>query len=149
MTAWCLTTSPENFTRTADLGWTVQGVKSRRRRAAADVAPGDRLVYYLTKVAAFAATVEVTSACFEDHTPVWASKPGEDYPWRFEIRPEVVLDEPDRWVPAEDLLENLEFPRRWPRQHWRLAFQGNIRAWPDADYRVVRTALEAAAGRRE
>jgi hypothetical protein len=80
---------------------------------------------------------------------VWASKPGEDYPWRFEIRPEVVLDEPDRWVPAEDLLENLEFPRRWPRQHWRLAFQGNIRAWPDADYRVVRTALEAAAGRRE
>jgi hypothetical protein len=145
MTAWCLTTSPQNFAKTAELGWTVQGIKRRRRRTAEQLAPGDRLVYYLTGAGAFAATVEVTSRYFEDHAPVWSSKPGEDYPWRFAIRPEIVVAHPERWVPAVDLLARLEFPRRWPPEHWRLAFQGNIRAWPEQDYLIVRQALEDAA----
>ncbi len=93
---------------------------------------------------AFAATAEVTSPFFEDHELIWTSKPGEDYPWRFEIRPEIVLDEL-RWVPAVDVQGELAFPRRWPAEHWRLAFQGNIRSWPEADYLVVRRALEAAS----
>lgn len=145
MAIWCLTTSPDNFAKTAELGWSVQGLKSRRGKTAKDMAAGDRIVYYVTRVMAFGATVEVTSECFEDHDVVWTSKPGEDYPWRVEIRPEVTLDEPD-WVPAEDLIDALEFPKRWPREHWRLAFQGNVRAWPDHDYEVVRSALEDSAG---
>ena len=144
---WCLTTSPDNLARTAELGWSVQGVKSRRRKTAEQVEPGDKVVYYVTKHVAFAATVEVTSACFEDHDPVWVSKPGEDYPWRFEIAPEVALDDPERWVAVDELYDELTFVKRWPREHYKLAFQGNVRAWPEADYKVVREALERAAGR--
>lgn len=147
MTIWCLTTSPDNLARTAELGWTLQGVKSRRRPTAEQIAPGDKVIYYVTRHVAFAATVEVTSACFEDHDPIWVSKPGEDYPWRFEIRPEVALTDPDDWVPADALYEDLQSVKRWPREHWKLAFQGNIREWPDADYKVVRAALEEAAAR--
>ncbi len=90
--------------------------------------------------------MEVTSDVFEDHDPIWMSKPGEDYPWRFEVAPEVVIEDPQRWVPAVELHEQLEFPRKWPAEHWKLAFQGNIRAWPESDYRVVRDALREAAG---
>ena len=145
MTAWCLTTSPGNVAKTAELGWKVQGIKSRRGKTARDIHPGDRLVYYVTGVSAFAATVEIRSDVFEDHDLVWTSKPGEDYPWRFEIVPEVVL-EPELWVPADELRHDLEFPRKWPAENWKLAFQGNIRAWPEGDYLTVRKALEEAAG---
>ncbi len=54
MTFWCLTTSPHNLTTTAEFGWRVQGVKSRRARTAREMAPGDRIVYYVTKAVAFA-----------------------------------------------------------------------------------------------
>lgn len=158
MTAWCLTTSPDNFAKTAELGWKVQGIKSRRGKTARDIAPGDKLVYYVSKVAAFGAIVEVTSDCFEDHEPIWSSKPRvrrgesragggdpiEDYPWRFSITPEVVISDRDEWVPAEALREALEFPKKWPEAHWKLAFQGNIRPWPEHDYLVVKEALEGA-----
>ncbi|QBI21213.1 EVE domain-containing protein [Egibacter rhizosphaerae] len=145
MRIWCLTTSPDNFARTAELGWTVQGIKSRRQRTAEQIQPGDKVVYYITKHVAFGATAEVTSEYFEDHEPIWESKPGEDYPWRFHISPEVAITDPERWVPAEDLYEELEFVKRWPEQNWKLAFQGNIREWPEADYKVVKAALEEQA----
>ncbi len=148
MTVWCLTTSADNLERTAELGWTVQGIKSRRAKTAREIGPGDKVVYYVTKAVAFAATVEVTGEPFEEHTTVWTSKPGEDYPWRFPIRAEIALDDPATWVPAETLLDQLVFPRKWPAEHWKLAFQGNIRAWPEPDYLAVRDALRGAAGQR-
>jgi EVE domain len=145
VTVWCVTTSPDNFAATANLGWKLQGIKSRRGKTAREIKPGDKLVYYVTKVVAFGAVAEITSESFEDHELIWTSKPGEDYPWRFEIAPEVVIEDPQLWVPAEEVQEQLEFPRKWPAEHWKLAFQGNIRAWPDNDYTVVRDALERAA----
>ena len=145
MTVWCLTTSPDNFALTAELGWKVQGIKSRRGKTAREIHPGDKLVYYVTKEVAFGAIVEVTSDVFEDHDLLWTSKPGEDYPWRFEIAPQIVIENAEDRVPAEELHRELEFPRKWG-DHWKLAFQGNIRAWPDSDYEVVREALERAAG---
>lgn len=140
---WCLTTSPDNIAKTAELGWKVQGIKSRRGKTAREMRPGDKIVYYVTKVSAFGAVVDVTGECYEDHEVIWTSKPGEDYPWRVEIRPEVTPAEAD-WVAAEDLVDALEFPRKWPRENWKLAFQGNVRAWPEADYLTVKSALEDA-----
>ena len=144
MRIWCLTTSPDNFAATADRGWKVQGIKSRRRRTAEQLQPGDKLVYYLTKHIAFGGIVDITSTYFEDHEPIWSSKPGEDYPWRFEIAPEIVVADPSEWVPVETIRQELEFPNKWPAEHWRLAFQGNIREWPEHDYHVVKRALESA-----
>lgn len=151
-TAYCLTTSPENFHKTAELGWKLQGIKAGRGKTAKQLEPGDKLVYYVTKEVAFGAVATVASSCFEDHEPIWAGKPAkdgksaEDYPWRVEITPEVVVADPDHWVPADELYEQLTYVQRWPREHWKLAFQGNIREWPWEDYEVVRAALARAAG---
>lgn len=146
MRVWCLTTSPDNFAATAARGWTVQGIKSRRRRTAEQLAAGDRMVYYVTRRIAFGAVAEITGPCFEDHEPIWSSKPGEDYPWRVPIAAEIVRPDPEDWVPVEALLGVLEHPQKWPEDHWRLAFQGNIREWPVHDYEVVRDALRTAGG---
>jgi hypothetical protein len=144
VTHWCLTTSPDNFARTAALGWRVQGIKSRRRPTAQQLAAGDTVTYYCTGDAAFGAVVEVTGPAFEGHEPIWvARQQGEDYPWRFPIRPLVVVSDPSGWVPVLEVRDHLEHLRRWPPERWSLGFQGNIRAWPAADTAVVRAALAA------
>jgi EVE domain len=142
---WVLTGSPENFAATAERGFRLIGMKEGRRRMAEQVEPGDRIVFYLTKVKELAAIVRVTGEMFEDRTPVWPGKPGkvDPYPWRFETEPELVLDEADR-VPAEELVGQLEHIAKWPVEHWTLAFQGQLRTVSDADARVIERRMRAA-----
>ena len=108
--------------------------------------PGDRIVFYVTGIQAFAAAVRITGPMFEDRARIWPGKPGkpDDYPWRFETEPELVLDEAE-FVPAEELAGELEHVRRWPREHWRLAFQGQLRVVSDADAALLLDRMRAAA----
>ena len=147
MKTWVLTGSPENFAATRERGFKLIGMKEGRRNMAEQVEPGDRIVFYLTRVKEFGAIVRVTGEMFEDRTPVWPGKPGkvDAYPWRFETEPEVVLEE-GRYVPAEELAGELEHVRKWPREHWTLAFQGQLRVVPEADARLLDERLRAAAG---
>jgi len=142
---WLIVTSPENIATTRDLGYTMQGLKSRHRKKAEKMQPGDRMVLYATGRQAFAFTATITSPYWEDHTMVWdGRKKGEDYPFRVKLQPDVTLPEAD-YVPAVDLLPALEFPRKWPAAHWHLAFQGNVHLIPEADFAYIETALRAAA----
>jgi hypothetical protein len=142
---WCLTTSPSNLTTTAELGWTLQGLKSRRGPTARALSVGDTITYYVTGAKAFGAVVEVAGGVIEAHDPIWcARQEGEDYPWRFPIRRLAGSADPADWVEVEELLDGLEHPRRWPRERWHLAFQGNIREWPAADASLVRGVLARA-----
>jgi predicted RNA-binding protein len=143
---WILTGSLENFRATRDHGFRVIGAKEGRRGMAEQIEPGDRIVFYLTVVQAFAGIVEVTGEMYEDREPVWPGKPGkrDDYPWRFETRPEVVLGE-DELVPAVDLVGELEHARKWPAQHWHLAFQGQLRTVSQADAQLLERRIRAAA----
>jgi hypothetical protein len=142
---WILTGSPENFAATAERGFRLIGMKEGRRAMAEQIEPGDRIVFYLTKVKELAAIVRVTGSMFEDRTPVWPGKPGkvDPYPWRFETEPELVLDEGER-VPAEELAGDLEHVRKWPAEHWTLAFQGQLRSVSEADAEVIERRLRAA-----
>jgi len=135
---WILTGSPENFAATRERGFTVIGCKERRRRQAEAMAIGDRVVFYLTRVAAFGGAVRIASEMFEDRTPIWPSP--DPYPWRLRTLPELVLPD-DAWVPAEALKDELEHVRRWPAEHWRLAFQGQLRTVSDHDARVLLDAM--------
>jgi hypothetical protein len=144
---WILTGSPENFAATRAHGFTVIGMKERRRRMAEAMAPGDRIVFYLTKVGAFGGSVRIASDLYEDRTPIWPGKPGapDPYPWRFATEPEVVLAD-DALVPAEEVKDDLEHVAKWPPEHWKLAFQGQLRTVSDADADVLLERLRAAAG---
>jgi EVE domain len=146
-TTWILTGSPENFGATRERGFRLIGMKERRRRLAEQIEPGDRLVFYLTQVGRFAASAIVTSGMFEDRTKVWPGKPGapDPYPWRFATEPEIVLDEA-AWIDAETLKDDLEHVRKWPAEHWRLAFQGQLRAVSETDADLLVDRLRAASG---
>ena len=141
MTSWMVVTSADNYQRTIDLGFVKQGFKSRqRRRVMENMKPGDNLLYYVTAVQVFAATATITSEGFEEHELIWLSKPGEDYPWRVEVKPDRVPAEED-WIPTHMHGPALEYMQKWPAKHWKLAFQGNLHEIPDADFATVREAL--------
>jgi hypothetical protein len=142
---WILTGSPENHAATAEHGYRVIGLKERNRNRALEVVPGDRIVLYLTRVMAFAATIRVTGELYEDREKIWPGKPGkvDSYPWRFETEPELVLPEGE-WVRAETLVGELEHIGKWPREHWKLAFQGQMRAVSEHDADVLAARMRAA-----
>jgi predicted RNA-binding protein len=144
---WVLTGSPENFRATREHGFRVIGAKERRRRMAEQIAPGDRIVFYVTGLQAFAGIVRVTGEMYEDRSRIWPGKPSgpDPYPWRFETEPEAILEE-DEFVPAVELAGRLEHVRKWPAQHWQLAFQGQLRTVSDADGQVLGQSIRERAG---
>lgn len=144
MSSWMVVGSPENFARTRELGFSVQGFKTRQRKKVLEqMRPGDNLVYYLSKVQAFGATASIESEGFVDHELIWRSKPGEDYPWRVKISSDIVLDE-EEWVPSEAVGPGLVYVQKWPGEHWKLAFQGNLHQIPDEDFATLRRAIATA-----
>ena len=144
---WILTGSPENYAATREHGFAVIGLKERNRNRALEIEPGDRIVLYLTKVMAFAASIRVTGELYEDRTRIWPGKPGkaDEYPWRFETEPELVTED-GHWIPAASLVGELEHIAKWPREHWKLAFQGQIRPVSEHVAAILADRLGAAAG---
>ncbi len=144
---WILTGSLENFRIYVERGFDVIGFKQRRRLQAQDFEPGDEIVFYVTGVQAFGGIARVTSEMFEDTTPIWPQakkKAPEPYPWRVEAEPVVVLPEAE-FVPAEELVGQLEHVAKWPLEHWHLAFQGQLRTIGRADAALLRERLVARA----
>ncbi|MCF7805255.1 MAG: EVE domain-containing protein [Candidatus Marinimicrobia bacterium] len=142
---WMIVSSKENFEATKVRDFSVQGVKSRHRKKAMEMQPGDKLMYYVTGIQKFAGITEVTSTFFEGEEIIWKSKKeGENYPWRIEIKPELILDEKD-WVDSEVFKDKLQYIGKWPDKHWKLAFQGNVHSLPEEDYNTVKSILSDAA----
>jgi EVE domain len=141
---WILTGSLENFRINVERGFDVIGFKERRRLQAAEFEPGDEIVFYVTGVQAFGGIARVRSEMFEDRTPVWPTgAKSEDYPWRVEAEPVAILDE-ESFVAAEELAPELEHVRKWPPEHWHLAFQGQLRTVSDADGTLLSERISSA-----
>jgi hypothetical protein len=147
VSTWILTGGLENFRIYVERGFDVIGFKEGRRRQAELFEPGDEIVFYVTGIQAFGGIARVRSAMFEDRTPIWPQgkkKRPEPYPWRVEAESVLVLPE-DEFVPAEELVGELEHIAKWPAEHWHLAFQGQLRTIGDGDARLLRDRLERAA----
>jgi hypothetical protein len=145
MTNWMLVSSPANFETSRARAFDLAGMKSRHRKKAERVEAGDRVLFYLTGLQAFGGVATATGPYFESAEPIWTSKKdSEEYPFRFPIRPDVILDAGE-FVSAEELLPQLEWVKKWPASHWQLAFQGNVHVIPDQDFAVIEAAIRAAA----
>jgi predicted RNA-binding protein len=137
-TYWIVVGSEENMRIAEERGFDIFGFKSTRRREVENMQPGDKLIFYLTKIMKFGGLAEVTSGYFEDHEKVFRSdkKPKEDYPWRVNVKPEIVLT-PDQYLDVREIAPTMQYTKKWPAEHWRLAFQGNLHQIPEADYEML------------
>lgn len=145
---WIVVGSPGNFEKTRELGFTLQGLKSRHRKKAERMKPGDKIVYYITGRKAFAAISTITSPYFESHEAIWKSadpaKDSEDYPFRVETQLDVALPDSE-FVDAEPIARQMEYASKWPAANWTLAFQGNVHQIGAGDFALIRDAIEAQA----
>ena len=141
MTHWLLVSSQDNFETSRARGFDVAGMKTRRRKSALDVKPGDTVFYYLTKVKSIGGESVVMGEMYEDREPIWEStKPDEVYPWRFPVEIKKARDKDD-YLPVESFIQQLEYAKRWPAENWTLAFQGNVHKLSDEDYELIHNLL--------
>lgn len=144
MAYWIVVGSEENMRIAEARGFDIFGFKSTRRTEASRIRPGDKLIFYLTKIMKFGGLAEVTSEYFEDHTQVFRSnKPGEDYPFRVNVRPIVILS-PDQYLDVKEIAPGMEVTKKWPPEHWRLAFQGNLHEIPESDCKRIEGLMDQA-----
>lgn len=145
---WILTGCNANFQINVDRGFDVIGFKEGRRKQAESFAPGDEVIFYITGIKAFGGIARVTSEMFEDREPIWPQKKGakkdEAYPWRVDAEPVQILTE-EAFVPAESLLGEMEHLDKWPREHWHLGFQGQLRTIGHADRDLLHQRIDEAA----
>ena len=140
--------SLENFHITRSLDFTIQGMMSRERRKAQRMEPGDRIVYYITGVQRFGATATVTSKCTEDHKQIWKTEGrADDFPWRVDIKADAVLEN-EQFLDARQIGPRMEHVRRWPPEHWPLAFQGNLHILPKIDFELLEQEMRKLTSKR-
>ena len=134
---WMLVTTPENYQITENLRFTIQGVKTKQRKKAQRMQQGDRMLYYVKFIKKFPAIATITSTCWEDHEVVWKAERGaEDFPYRVQIKPDIVLDEAD-YLDAYQLGPGLQYVRRWVPEDWYLAFQEPLHLLPQRDFSLI------------
>ena len=146
---WIIVSSPDNWDRTVERNFTIHGFKSRQRKKAEQMRTSDKIISYITGEKAFGGVLTITSDYFEEHdNPIWVSdgkkSGGEDYPFRVKIDKDVWLPATGR-VAAEPLAKLMEYTKRWPEKNWTLAFQGNVHLISEADYEVIREAIDKAS----
>ena len=105
--------------------------------------PGDRIVFYLTKVVQFGGIAEVTGEAYEDESEIGLAsegKPGESFPFRVPTKP-VVVPPPGHYVDVREITDLLEKTRRLGPKKLGMAFRGNLHRIGEADYRQIEELL--------
>ena len=148
MQAWIAVGSAENFELLRERGFDIAAFKSSRRKQSSDMQPGDRLVFYLTKVVQFGGIAEITSEAFEDETDIGlrSESKGEDesFPYRVQTKP-LVIPEPGEYVEVREITDLLDKTRNFGPKKLGMAFRGNLHKISDADYRQIESLLEERA----
>lgn len=68
----------------------ISGFRATQRSMAEKVHPGDSFVCYITGLKRWFAILEVTSECFEDHTPIF-TEADDPFVIRVRVRPRLCL----------------------------------------------------------
>ena len=134
---WMVVQTHENYQISRDLGLTVHGLRRRHRRRAERMRPDDKLLYYISDLKKWSATATVKSRYFKDDTELWNQVPrGERFPYRLKLEPDIVLQE-DGYLDGLQLGPRLEYVKRWPPEHWYLAFFETLHLIPQRDFRLL------------
>ena len=104
-------------------GSKISGFRTRMRKAAAKVQPGDILLCYLTGVMRWVGALEVVRAT-DDQSKIWSD---EAFPVRFEVNPIIQLN-PEHGVPMGELEGKVAF---YSTPEDRGKFKGFVRMSPN------------------
>jgi predicted RNA-binding protein len=145
MQAWIVVGGLSNFEKLRERNFDVAVFKSSRRKQSGEMEPGDRLVFYLTKVVQFGGIVEVAGKAYEDLSDIGmrseAGKPTDDYPFRIDTKP-VLIPEPGNYVEVREITDLLEKTRKLGPKKLGMAFRGNLHKITDEDYQEIERLIQ-------
>lgn len=137
MNHWLLMFRPETWSVVQERG--VIGVLYMHRRRFAELAVGDRFVAYISKRQVLDGHGHISSAPYEDPTPVF---PGRE---RYPYRADVVVERAGQGVDARELIWDLSiWPSPLKTQPWNMLFcWGGFARIPDGDYARLLASMSA------
>ncbi|KKR51065.1 MAG: hypothetical protein UT84_C0003G0060 [Candidatus Curtissbacteria bacterium GW2011_GWA1_40_16] len=139
MKYWILVTHPANFE--VMKAKNMAAMKAKRRSFALAVEPGDKVVFYLTKIGKFGGAAEFTSRARNETSKIFTEeKPGEVHPWRFDVKFEAKLS-PEDYKDSELFKDKLNYLKKWPAKYWKLGFQGNVHEIEKEDWETLKKGL--------
>ena len=134
---WMLVTTKDNYNITREMGFKVQGVKSKHRKRAQRMLPGDRVLYFIQSSKCFPGTATSDSGAREEHDEIWVSHNGkEDFPYRVDIHPNLVLEDREH-LDGYQLGPGLHYVKRWAPEDWDLAFQDHLHLLSQRDFGLI------------
>ena len=138
---WMIANSERNFRITQGLGFSLLGLKSQHRRKVQRISDGDRILMYVTHLRRFVATATATSDYFESEDPIWEREGRAGFPYRVNIRPDIVLPD-EQFMDANLIAPRLEYVKRWAPEDWYMAFQGNLHLLPKSDFLLIEEEMK-------
>jgi len=141
-TYWLCIFSPETWQEFLDAGANTAGFQENRASLAMRLESGDYLLCYVTKISCWIGTLEVTSKCFIDKTPIWKHS---SFPYRVKVKPihKLTLDSAIPVLSMKDKLtvfQNLANPKIWSG-----SFRVSPFPWKAIDGDVVFAAIDEAS----
>lgn len=130
--------SRENYTITKDnLRFQFIGLSDRFRKKVSTFQVGDKMVYYLTRMHAFAAVVNVSGRSFKDTNDLWISD-FHVFPIRIPTKAELVLN--TNFLKIDKLISKLDFISH--KDQWGVYFRQSIREIPRSDFQIIKSAMQ-------
>ena len=136
-----INTTRENYAITKERGFDLLGVDSSNSRKATQMAPGDRMAFYVREDRSFVATATVINRAFQDQSPIWKSNSKrERFRNRVKIEADIVGSE-EEWVDGLQVGPTLEYVKRWPPEMWDLALFGMVHIISKRDFDFIEGEL--------
>lgn len=142
--------SPETYKAFSSSERTVSGFRTRHRKTAARLKPGDILVCYVTRVSRWCGLLEVVEGPFEDNSPIF--QPDADpFVVRFNVKPIVWLPIEEAIPIHEDLVWNhLSFTKKLEKSslRWTGKVRGSLVRLEAADGKALESILRRQSSER-
>lgn len=115
------------------------GFPERNRKTVQSMQPGDKIVYYVTKISRFTACVDVIGESYYSDECIW-DDPYDVWPCRVKTKPIKHCEDASDGIYIKDIWDNLEFIKN--KVKWGSQVQGSLRKISEHDYNVICDALK-------
>lgn len=136
---YMIITTKEDYKKDLENNFKFLGFPARNKKSVEKFNIGDKVVFYVTKISSFAATVEITGESFYSTKKVWTDE-YDVWPYRVESQKEYAISEEEKMIYIKDIWDNLEFIKN--KQKWGSQVQGSFRKISEHDYKVILKSIK-------
>ena len=131
---YMIITTKEDYKKDLENKFEFLGFPERNRKSVEDFKVGDKVIFYVTKISSFAASVEISGESFYSLKQVWTDE-YDVWPYRVKSKKEYAIKEESNMVFIKDIWDNLEFIKN--KNKWGSQVQGSFKRISEHDYNVI------------